>query len=175
MVCNARPPRSPGTPRRSWASTPSSSTTPSPSTASSIEDTFDWYAQDRDGNVWYFGEATKEFKDDGTADTTGSFEGGVERRATRHHHAGPPAGRRSVPAGIRERSRRGHRRGAQPHRQRKPPRSPGRFRTCWSPKDSDLLDPAAPSENKYYAHGIGLILTLTGATEREEAVAVEKF
>jgi hypothetical protein len=22
------------------------------------EDTFDWYAQDRDGNVWYFGEAT---------------------------------------------------------------------------------------------------------------------
>jgi hypothetical protein len=23
------------------------------------EDTFDWFAQDRDGNVWYFGEATK--------------------------------------------------------------------------------------------------------------------
>jgi len=37
----------------------------------------DWYAQDRDGNVWYFGEATKEFKDDGTVDSMGSFEGGV--------------------------------------------------------------------------------------------------
>ena len=31
------------------------------------EDTLDWYAQDRDGNVWYFGEDTKAFKDDGTS------------------------------------------------------------------------------------------------------------
>ena len=23
-----------------------------------IEDTFDWYAQDNNGNVWYFGEDT---------------------------------------------------------------------------------------------------------------------
>jgi hypothetical protein len=30
------------------------------------EDTIDWYAQDRDGNVWYFGEATKEFDAPGT-------------------------------------------------------------------------------------------------------------
>jgi hypothetical protein len=42
-----------------------------------FEDTLDWYAQDRDGNVWYFGEATEEFRDDGTVDTTGSFESGV--------------------------------------------------------------------------------------------------
>src|SRR5262245_16705477 len=26
-----------------------------------LEDTFDWYAQDKAGNVWYMGEATKEF------------------------------------------------------------------------------------------------------------------
>src|SRR6185369_13265723 len=32
---------------------------------------------DRDGNVWYFGESTKEFKEDGTVDTKGSFESGV--------------------------------------------------------------------------------------------------
>ena len=25
------------------------------------EDTEDWYAQDRKGNVWYMGEATKEY------------------------------------------------------------------------------------------------------------------
>jgi len=25
-----------------------------------VEDTFDWYAQDADGNVWYLGEDTKE-------------------------------------------------------------------------------------------------------------------
>ena len=41
------------------------------------EDTLDWYAQDRDGNVWYFGEDTKAINEDGTADTTGSFEAGV--------------------------------------------------------------------------------------------------
>ena len=32
-----------------------------------IEDTYDWYAQDKDGNVWYFGEATQAFKDGETS------------------------------------------------------------------------------------------------------------
>ena len=27
-----------------------------------IERTFDWYAQDRDGNVWYMGEETLELQ-----------------------------------------------------------------------------------------------------------------
>src|SRR5437762_14080864 len=26
------------------------------------EDTYDWYAQDKQGTVWYFGETTREFK-----------------------------------------------------------------------------------------------------------------
>ena len=42
------------------------------------EDTFDWYAQDVDGNVWYFGEDTKEFGPDGTVSTAGSWTGGVD-------------------------------------------------------------------------------------------------
>lgn len=42
-----------------------------------VEDTFDWYAQDLDGNIWYFGEDTKEFTDAGV-DTTGSWEAGVD-------------------------------------------------------------------------------------------------
>jgi hypothetical protein len=37
------------------------------------EDTFDWYASDNDGNVWYFGEDTKEIP---TGSTTGSWEAG---------------------------------------------------------------------------------------------------
>jgi hypothetical protein len=40
-----------------------------------IEDTFDWYAQDGDGNVWYFGEDTTSF-DEGTASKDGSWEAG---------------------------------------------------------------------------------------------------
>lgn len=42
-----------------------------------VEDTFDWYAQDRQGAVWYFGEATREFKSGGRVSTDGSWEAGV--------------------------------------------------------------------------------------------------
>jgi hypothetical protein len=42
------------------------------------EDTFDWYAADHDGNVWYFGEDTKEFQEGGVVSTTGSWEAGKE-------------------------------------------------------------------------------------------------
>jgi hypothetical protein len=37
-----------------------------------VEDTYDWYAQDADGNVWYFGEDTKEFEDGKVSTTAGS-------------------------------------------------------------------------------------------------------
>ena len=40
------------------------------------EKTFDWYAQDEDGNVWYFGEDTKEFENGRVVSTAGSFEAG---------------------------------------------------------------------------------------------------
>jgi hypothetical protein len=39
------------------------------------EITDDWYAQDSDGNIWYFGENTAEFHN-GEKDTSGSFEAG---------------------------------------------------------------------------------------------------
>jgi hypothetical protein len=45
-----------------------------------IEDTEDWYAQDASGNVWYLGEATKSYKDDGKTveSTEGSWQAGVD-------------------------------------------------------------------------------------------------
>jgi hypothetical protein len=42
-----------------------------------VEDTFDWYAQDDDGNVWYLGEDTTAYEEDGSASTEGSWEAGV--------------------------------------------------------------------------------------------------
>jgi hypothetical protein len=39
------------------------------------EKTFDWYAQDKKGNVWYFGENTKEYEN-GKVSTEGSWEAG---------------------------------------------------------------------------------------------------
>jgi hypothetical protein len=43
-----------------------------------IEDTLDWYAQHRDGAVWYFGEDTKEYEDGKVVSTEGSWEAGVK-------------------------------------------------------------------------------------------------
>jgi hypothetical protein len=43
-----------------------------------IEDTFDWYAQDADGNLWYLGEDTKEYENGKVATTEGSWEAGVD-------------------------------------------------------------------------------------------------
>lgn len=37
------------------------------------EDTFDWYAQDADGNVWYLGEDTKEYENGKLKTTEGSW------------------------------------------------------------------------------------------------------
>jgi hypothetical protein len=43
-----------------------------------IEDTVDWHAQDKEGNVWYFGEYTKEYENGKVVSTEGSFEAGKE-------------------------------------------------------------------------------------------------
>src|SRR5262249_44334115 len=43
-----------------------------------VEDTFDWYAQDADGNIWYLGEDTKEFENGKLKTTEGSWEAGVD-------------------------------------------------------------------------------------------------
>ena len=43
-----------------------------------IEGTYDWFAQDKEGNVWYFGEDTKEYKNGKVTSTKGSWEAGVD-------------------------------------------------------------------------------------------------
>jgi hypothetical protein len=43
-----------------------------------VEDTFDWYAQDRDGNVWYLGESVDNYENGELVDHEGSWEAGVD-------------------------------------------------------------------------------------------------
>jgi hypothetical protein len=44
-----------------------------------IEEAWDWYAQDNDGNVWYFGEAVDNYNTNGSLkDHAGSWEAGVD-------------------------------------------------------------------------------------------------
>lgn len=43
-----------------------------------IEQTLDWLAQDKAGNVWYFGEDSKDYKNGQVVSTKGSWEAGVK-------------------------------------------------------------------------------------------------
>src|SRR5215216_186601 len=43
-----------------------------------IEKTYDWFAQDKEGSVWYFGENTKEYEEGKVVSTKGSWEAGVD-------------------------------------------------------------------------------------------------
>jgi hypothetical protein len=43
-----------------------------------IERTYDWFAQDDKGTVWYFGENTKEYDNGKVVSTKGSWEAGVD-------------------------------------------------------------------------------------------------
>jgi hypothetical protein len=42
------------------------------------EDTYDWFAQDADGNVWYLGEDTHEYEDGEPVNASGTWEAGVD-------------------------------------------------------------------------------------------------
>ncbi len=41
-----------------------------------VEDTHDWFAQDKDGNVWYFGEEVDNYEDGKLEDHEGAWEAG---------------------------------------------------------------------------------------------------
>jgi hypothetical protein len=43
-----------------------------------VEQTYDWYAQDKEGDVWYFGEHVTEYKNGKISGHEGSWESGVD-------------------------------------------------------------------------------------------------
>jgi len=43
-----------------------------------VEDTYDWFAQDAAGNVWYLGEESKEVRNGQVVGTEGSWEWGLD-------------------------------------------------------------------------------------------------
>jgi hypothetical protein len=143
------------------------------------EDTYDWYAQDRDGNVWYLGEDTTEFPKGKRPSKAGSWEAGVK---------GAKAGI-AMPA---------HPRPGQSYRQEyfkgeaedmaevislngaglndaviTPYGSFGEdvlVTKDWSPLEPDIL------EHKYYAPGVGVIgeVTATGPAEKIALVDLKR-
>jgi hypothetical protein len=133
------------------------------------EDTFDWYAQDRQGNVWYMGEDTKAYEHGKVASTAGSWEAGVDgAQAGIAMPAHPRVGRQ-----YRQEYYAGH---AEDHArilslddQAEVPAGhykPALLTKEWTPLEPDAL------EYKLYARGVGMVLstTVSGGAEREELV-----
>ena len=136
------------------------------------EDTFDWYAQDSAGNVWYLGEDTVECQNGRVKNHSGSFEAGVDGAQPgvimpadpvpgleyrQEYYAGQAEDRAKV-LSVDEQAE-----------------APfGHFTDVLLTKDLVPLEPKV-SEYKMYARGVGLLLAVTtsGGEGREELLRVE--
>jgi hypothetical protein len=138
------------------------------------ERTTDWYAQDRRGNVWYFGEATAELDRAGhVTSTEGSWQAGRDgAQAGIYMTARPMVGQPR-----RQEYYRGH---AEDHfavvslraRVSVPYVTSNRALLTkeWTPLEPGTLD------HKYYVRGIGNVkeVTVKGPLERSELVSVQR-
>ena len=136
-----------------------------------VEDTYDWYAQDSAGNVWYLGEDTREYKNGKVSSRRGSWEAGVDgAQAGVIMPAHPRVGltyRQEYYAGNAEDRARVMALGAQaavPF---------GHFRHLLVTRDSSPLEPKAV-ERKYYAPGVGQVLAVSRGGHREELVSFRR-
>jgi hypothetical protein len=132
-----------------------------------VEDTFDWYAQDKRGNVWYLGEDTKEYENGRVASTAGSWEAGVDGA-----QPGVIMPARPRPGlSYRQEYRKGEAEDAARvlSRDDRAEVPAGRFRRVVTTKDWTPLQPEV-LEFKLYAPRAGLVLALgvSGGGGREE-------
>jgi hypothetical protein len=141
-----------------------------------VEYTEEWFAQDRTGNVWYFGEDTTSYES-GKPDKHGSFEAGVNGAEPGVQMPAKPK------AGMRFRLEGGYKTGAADHTEilsvgreqvEVPFRHFGRSRIVMM-RDSSPLEPRV-SELWFYAKGVGgvLALDISDGDNREELVSFRR-
>jgi hypothetical protein len=134
------------------------------------ENTFDWYAQDSEGNLWYFGEDTTEYENGKVKTKEGSWQAGVNGAL----------GGIIVPAqpkpGLtyREEYYKGHAEdGAEIlslHAHAKVPF--GTFDNLLQTRNFSPIEPNVVEE-KFYARGTGVVLeiTVSGGSDRGELIS----
>ena len=137
------------------------------------EDTFDYYAQDRAGNVWYFGEATTEYAGGAAVSNEGAWVAGVDdAKPGIIMPAKPQVGvtsRTEYALGEAEDLARIENLGV---RVRLPG---GRFGKALQTFEFSPLEPESRGEHKYYVRGVGLVLEVDLNTgERMRLVKVEQ-
>jgi hypothetical protein len=135
------------------------------------EVTNDFYAQDRHGNVWYFGEATKELDRHGnTTSTEGSFKAGVDGARAGLYIPGHP----KVGDAARQEFYKGH---AEDHfkvldRRARVSVPFGTTNNALRTKEWTPLEPGVV-DNKFYVRGVGIVreASVKGPVERLELVS----
>ena len=132
-----------------------------------IENTFDWYAQDDCGNIWYLGENTREYENGQVVSREGSWEHGVDGGQAGIALPGDPqvgmTYRQEYYAGEAEDE-------AEVLSLDEQAQVPfGHFRRVLLTKDFTPLEPRI-LEYKLYAPGIGpvLVMGVSGGSDREE-------
>jgi hypothetical protein len=137
-----------------------------------VEDTRDWYAQDKDGNVWYFGEDTRSYEG-GETSRAGSWTAGVRGALPGiAMPANPQAGQRYRQEYAKGRAQddgeivRTDERASAPS---------GRYRGVLVTRDTNALV-ANDVEYKFYARGVGQVLAVgvAGDPDREELISFHR-
>jgi hypothetical protein len=134
-----------------------------------VEDTFDWYAQDSAGNIWYLGEDTKEYENGQVSSTEGSWEAGVDGAqpgivmpaqpavgmAYRQEYYANQAEDQAQVLSVNEQAE----------------VAAGSYQDLVMTKEFTPLEPDI-LEYKWYAHGVGevLAITVSGGSDHEELV-----
>lgn len=137
-----------------------------------VEDTFDWYAQDQQGNVWYLGEDSKQIDNGVVVGTEGSWEAGVNgATAGIIMLAQPKVGtqyRQEFAAGVAEDMAKVLDLSTTVQV------ALGPFTGCLKTEEWTALEPGV-RESKYYNPGVGLVLELQpkGGGVRNELTAIE--
>jgi hypothetical protein len=135
------------------------------------EVTTDWYTQDLRGNVWYFGEDTKELDSNGRVKSTeGTWQAGVNGAKPGIYMPAHPR----VGQSGRQEFYKGH---AEDHfkvvaRNVSAKVPYGSFRHALKTKEWTPLEPGV-IDNKYYVRGVGTVLerTVKGGNERNSLVS----
>ena len=134
------------------------------------EITDDWYAQDSEGNIWYFGENTAEINHNGQRDTSGSCEAGKNGADAGIAMPAHP----TVGLTYREEYYKGHAEDRTKvlalDQQVEAPA--GHFTGAILTDDYSPLEPTV-SEYKLYAKGVGPVVavSVSGESEREDLVS----
>jgi Ca2+-binding RTX toxin-like protein len=135
-----------------------------------VEKTFDYFAQDKKGNVWYFGEATQELEDGKVVSTEGSWQAGLNGATPgiimeAHPHVGDRYDQEHA-AGVAEDKARVDSLNAHatvPY---------GSFGHVLDTAEFTPLEPGVV-EHKFYARGIGEVLEVDADGNRLQLVKIE--